>query len=239
MAGPNFITRPAWLTRQEQRIYRLESLTLGPQPAATLRAATVGARPVLTSDVWYEEPLGSEWVAAYRLSFQDRQTFVIGELRIFPAAAPREASTGRWLGDVLGSDARRRSLYPTELRGRALIVRNSQRPNRLVFQLPARIPDRLGVDLLGLVAWDMGVSTAGPNRPSRPTASTALSETAARSGRPIHGVRLQAGAPAASQPPRSLRWPVRRPRSAPAGRAGRHLDGSQGRQCRIPGRRFP
>jgi hypothetical protein len=105
MKGPSFATRPAWLTRQEQARYR-GLLPDRPSEAPQVRAATAGATVVLTQDVWYEEQLGPDWVAAYRLSFQDKGSrLVIGELRIFPSAGPREPFSGRWLGDVLGSDA--------------------------------------------------------------------------------------------------------------------------------------
>lgn len=104
--GPQFTTRPAWLTSSEQRLYQLEKLNIGEQPPDLLRVMGSGARAILVQDVWYEMPLGQDWIAAYRLSFQDdRSRLVIGELRIFPARGPRAPFTGQWLADVLGSDA--------------------------------------------------------------------------------------------------------------------------------------
>ena len=57
-------------------------------------------------DIWFEEPLGTEWVVAYRMVLQEQDTRVIvGAIRIFPAAAPREPDSGRWVAEVLGSRA--------------------------------------------------------------------------------------------------------------------------------------
>ncbi len=106
VTGPLFATRPVWLTSAEQRLYRLDEQDLGAQPVGLLGTVTAGARAVLVSDIWFEAPLGDEWVAAYRLSFQaERTRLVIGEIRIFPARGPRPPFSGRWLGDILGSQA--------------------------------------------------------------------------------------------------------------------------------------
>lgn len=104
--GPAFHTRPVWLTSADQRRYQIESLDIGPQPPEMLAVATAGARAVLMQDVWYEQALGSEWTVAYRLHLQNGGTrLVVGEVRIFPSAGPREPFSGKWLADVLGSDA--------------------------------------------------------------------------------------------------------------------------------------
>jgi len=56
--------------------------------------------------VWFEAPLADEWVAAFRLSFQDNfQHVVIGEVRVFPSAGPRIEQSGQWIAQILGSDA--------------------------------------------------------------------------------------------------------------------------------------
>jgi hypothetical protein len=105
LTPPSFETRATWLTPAEQRRYRPDRLDLGAQSKALLRALTQGAKAVVLQEIWFEAPIGADWVAAYRLSFQDDHRVVVGEIRIFPSAGPRIPNSGRWLGDVQGSKA--------------------------------------------------------------------------------------------------------------------------------------
>ena len=103
---PLFATRSSWLTRAEQRLYDIDRLKLGEQPQELLDANGAGARAILISEIWFEHPIGADWVAAYRLNFEANETrVVVGEVRIFPSAGPREPNTGRWIADALGAAA--------------------------------------------------------------------------------------------------------------------------------------
>jgi integrase len=63
-------------------------------------------RAVSILDDWFEEPLEADWVVAYRLGLQEQDTrVVVSEIRIFPAAPPRQPESGRWVADALGSRA--------------------------------------------------------------------------------------------------------------------------------------
>lgn len=99
----NLLTSVGWLTAAEERLFDLDKRELGPQPKAVLKSLTDGSRAVIRSDVWYEESLGPDWIAAFRLCLdQEQKRIAIGELRIFPSAGPREDGTGRWIGEALG-----------------------------------------------------------------------------------------------------------------------------------------
>lgn len=98
--GLKFTNRNTFLNDDEQELY-------GALPLVT---PTIFERqppqPVNVYDIWYEESLDDDWVVAYRLALQEQDTRVaVGEIRIFPAAPPREPMTGRWSADVLGSRA--------------------------------------------------------------------------------------------------------------------------------------
>ena len=80
-------TRPAWLTRKEQLLYQIDQQALGSQPVEMVSNATKGARVVMVHEVWCEQALGANWIAAFRLHYHDDgRRLVVGELRVFPAA---------------------------------------------------------------------------------------------------------------------------------------------------------
>ena len=83
--------RPRILTRAEQRLYDVERLNLKPQgPVEPLHAVSV-------REIWFEEVISTDWIAACRLVLQDNETrIVIAELRVFPSHGPREVGSGRW-----------------------------------------------------------------------------------------------------------------------------------------------
>ena len=96
--GLNFTNRTVFLNDDEQRLYR----------ALPIVAPTIADRqppqPASVLDIWFEAPLDDGWVVAYRLGLQGERV-VVSEVRIFPAAPPREPDSGRWTADVLGSRA--------------------------------------------------------------------------------------------------------------------------------------
>lgn len=96
--GLNFTNRTVFLNDDEQRCY-------GGLP---LVAPTIEERlppqPVNVLDIWFEAPLDDGWVVAYRLALQGERV-AVSEVRIFPAAEPRQPNSGRWAASVLGSRA--------------------------------------------------------------------------------------------------------------------------------------
>lgn len=105
-------TRTVLLNDDEQRCY-------AGLPAETPKIAeSLPPRAVSVFDVWFEDTLGTDWVVAYRLALQHQDArVVVSEIRIFPAAQPREALSGRWSADLLGSRA---ACPPGGLKGRML-----------------------------------------------------------------------------------------------------------------------
>ncbi len=98
--GLQFTNRSVFLNDVEQRLYH--ALPLDPPTRAERRPP----QPVHVLDIWFEAPLGTDWIVAYRLALQAEHTrVVIGEIRIFPSAPPRQPQSGRWVADVLGSKA--------------------------------------------------------------------------------------------------------------------------------------
>jgi hypothetical protein len=60
---------------------------------------------IRTDDGWLEEPIGSEWVVAYRLNAQHGVP-VVAEVRLFPHEPGRpQAQVGEWSAMILGSRA--------------------------------------------------------------------------------------------------------------------------------------
>lgn len=96
--GLNFTNRTVFLNDDEQRLYRALPLV-----APTI-AERLPPRPVNALDIWFEAPLDDAWVVAYRLGLQGERV-AVSEVRVFPAAAPRESGSGRWAAEVLGSRA--------------------------------------------------------------------------------------------------------------------------------------
>ncbi len=96
--GLSFRNRTSFLSREEERLYRALPLVAAaeePPPKA-----------ISVTEIWFEEALDDDWIVAYRLGLQQQDTrVVVSEVRIFPAAGPREAGSGRWPADALGSRA--------------------------------------------------------------------------------------------------------------------------------------
>ena len=99
-----FSRRTIFLTKDEQASYGIKNLVLPAQKLATRRAELL---PVDVQEMWYEDRLDSDWVVAYRLALEDESRIIVSEIRIFPAAPPREPKkvAGRWIGEVLGGKA--------------------------------------------------------------------------------------------------------------------------------------
>jgi hypothetical protein len=87
-------------------VQRKPQLRLQPRDGAGRRAEAV----------WYEKPVGEDWIAAFRLLIQDGR-LVVGELRVFPAAG-RRGRAGEWTGGDAGlaANAPRGGLPATLLR---------------------------------------------------------------------------------------------------------------------------
>jgi hypothetical protein len=97
--NPVLAWRDRLLTQREQNTFGVEHLTL---ESAT--RAIDESMPISVNEIWFEERLGSEWVVALRLVLQQERV-VVGECRVFPSAPPRERCSGRWIAEVLGTDA--------------------------------------------------------------------------------------------------------------------------------------
>ena len=82
-----FSRRTIFLTKDEQASYGIKNLVLPAQKLATRRAELL---PVDVQEMWYEDRLDSDWVVAYRLALEDESRIIVSEIRIFPAAPPRE-----------------------------------------------------------------------------------------------------------------------------------------------------
>ena len=101
--GLNLARRTVFLNDDEQDLYRGLPLEPATGPGAVAAAGRLGV------DFWFEEPLGADWVVAYRLGLQEQDTrVVVSEIRIFPAVAAACAGDRRWAAECSGAAPRPR-----------------------------------------------------------------------------------------------------------------------------------